>query len=105
MWDPSSLTRDQTHTLCIGRQSLNYWTARESLYLLFLMQLVIHFGHKPSHDISRWLKEGMREPGCLDSNPGSSTSCDFKLPNSLLVSLVCKVKMIKEHISTSFYEF
>lgn len=25
---------------CIGRQSLNYWTSRESLYLLFLMQLV-----------------------------------------------------------------
>ena len=29
MWDLSSLTRDQTHTPCIRRQSLNHWTARE----------------------------------------------------------------------------
>ena len=29
MWDLSSLTRDQTHTLCVGRWSLNHWTDRE----------------------------------------------------------------------------
>ena len=29
MWDLSSLTRDQTHTPCIGRWSLNHRTARE----------------------------------------------------------------------------
>ena len=29
MWDLSSLTRDQTHTLCNGRGSLNHWSARE----------------------------------------------------------------------------
>ena len=29
MWDLSSLTRDQIHTPCIGRWSLNHWTARE----------------------------------------------------------------------------
>ena len=29
MWDLSSLTRDQTHTSCIIRGSLNHWTARE----------------------------------------------------------------------------
>ena len=29
MWDLSSLTRDRTHTPCIGKWSLNYWTARE----------------------------------------------------------------------------
>ena len=29
MWDLSSLTRDGTHTPCIGRRSLNHWTARE----------------------------------------------------------------------------
>ncbi|XP_068416960.1 uncharacterized protein [Eschrichtius robustus] len=28
MWDRSSRTRDQTHTRCIGRRSLNHWTAR-----------------------------------------------------------------------------
>ena len=27
----SSLTRDQTHIPCIGRQILNYWTTREVL--------------------------------------------------------------------------
>lgn len=93
---------------CIGRQSLNYWTARESLYLLFLMQLVCVWGlHKPRAMtyLDIWLKEGMQEPGCLDSNPGSSTSHDFKLQNSLLVSLVCKMKMIKEIFQQVFYEF
>ena len=29
MWDLSSLTRDRTHTPCIGRRSLNHWTTRE----------------------------------------------------------------------------
>ena len=29
MWDLSSLTRDQTRIPCIGRQSLNLWTAGE----------------------------------------------------------------------------
>ena len=29
MWDFSSPTRDQTHTPCIGRRSLNHWTPRE----------------------------------------------------------------------------
>ena len=29
MWDPSSLTRDQTDTPFIGRWSLNHWTTRE----------------------------------------------------------------------------
>ena len=29
LWDLSSPTRDRTHTIYIGRQSLNYWTTRE----------------------------------------------------------------------------
>ena len=29
MWDLSSLTRDQTCTSYIGRQSVNHWTTRE----------------------------------------------------------------------------
>ena len=29
MWDPSFLTRDQTHTPYIGRWRLNHWTAKE----------------------------------------------------------------------------
>ena len=29
MWDLSSLTRDQTRTPCIGKQSPNHWTTRE----------------------------------------------------------------------------
>ena len=28
MWDLSSLTRDQTHFPCLGRQILNHWTTR-----------------------------------------------------------------------------
>ena len=29
MWNLSSLTRDQTHTLCVERWSLNHWTVGE----------------------------------------------------------------------------
>ena len=29
MWNPSSLTRDQTWVSCIGRQILNHWTTKE----------------------------------------------------------------------------
>ena len=29
IWELDSLTRNQTYTPCIGRRSLNYWTARE----------------------------------------------------------------------------
>ena len=29
MWGLISLTRDETYTTCIGRWSLNHWTARE----------------------------------------------------------------------------
>ena len=29
MWDPSSLTRDRTHTTCIGRLSLTHWATKE----------------------------------------------------------------------------
>ena len=36
MWDPSSPTRDQTRTPCIGRLSLNYWTTREVHYIFLL---------------------------------------------------------------------
>ena len=39
MWDLSSLTRDQTRTPCIGRQSLNHWTAREVPCPIFLIEI------------------------------------------------------------------
>ena len=32
MWNLSSLTRDQTHIPCIGRQILNYWTIKKVLF-------------------------------------------------------------------------
>ena len=35
MWDLSSLTRGRTRTPCIGRGSLNHWTAREVLPSFF----------------------------------------------------------------------
>ena len=36
MRDPNSLTRNQTHTSCIVRRSLNHWTAREVPRCYFL---------------------------------------------------------------------
>ena len=38
MWGLSSPTRDQAHTSCIGRQSLNHWTARDVPINCFLSQ-------------------------------------------------------------------
>jgi len=35
MWDPSSVTRDWTHTPCIGRWSLNHWTTKDVLGFFF----------------------------------------------------------------------
>ena len=51
MWDPNSPTWDGTHTPCIGRWSLNHWTAREVsvfillfiTYLLFSTYFIIYF--------------------------------------------------------------
>ena len=40
MWDLSSPTRDQTHTSCIGRQSLNHRTTREVPNLINIYQVV-----------------------------------------------------------------
>ena len=48
MWNLSSLTRDQTCTPRIGRQSLNHWTAREVPQIIFLkinINIEIHDEH------------------------------------------------------------
>ena len=37
MWDLSSSIRDWTHTPCIGRRSLNHWTARQVSIILLLV--------------------------------------------------------------------
>ena len=34
MRDSNFLTRDATHTLCTGRQSLKHWTGREMPYFI-----------------------------------------------------------------------
>ena len=41
MWGLSSLTRDGTHTSCIGRWSLNHWTAREVPRLILWFFMII----------------------------------------------------------------
>lgn len=69
-WDPSSPTGDGTCTLCLGRQSLNPWTARE-VPLLFI-------------NLRIWKMEGH----CLVSKTGpqcglSQTAWNH-LPSSLL---------------------
>ena len=38
MRDLSSLTRDQTHAPCIGRLSLNLWTARRASHPILVIQ-------------------------------------------------------------------
>ena len=44
LWDLRSLTRDRTRTPCIGRQSLNHWTAREVPYKVVLI-IHLHYIH------------------------------------------------------------
>ena len=55
--DLSSPTRDQTHTPCTGRWSLNHWTAKESLYSI-LVSPSISFSHphlpSPRHLPLQW---------------------------------------------------
>ena len=51
MWDLSSLTRGWTHTTCIGRQSLNHWTAWEVSTWYFYSGYVDNF-FPLSHHIS-----------------------------------------------------
>ena len=45
-WDLSLPTRDQTHTPCIGRQSLNHWTTREVPTMIFFLVLYVRINHK-----------------------------------------------------------
>ena len=53
MWDPSSPTRDRTHTPCIGRRSPNHWTAREVPVSIFLVKVLhlfqLFLGRNCSH--------------------------------------------------------
>ena len=39
-----SLTRDQTHVSCIGRQVLNHWTTREGLPQFLYSSVSVHLG-------------------------------------------------------------
>ena len=40
MWNLSSPIRNWTHTLCIGRQSLNHWINREVPYIIYMYNWV-----------------------------------------------------------------
>ena len=63
MWDPSSLTRDWPCTPCIGRWSLNHWTAREVavlifkklLFLFYNLKYIIFFNGSPITKYLMWL--------------------------------------------------
>ena len=46
MWNLSSPTRDQTHMLCIEKQSFNCWTTRENPYLFYILVTHIRFFSK-----------------------------------------------------------
>ena len=45
MWDLSFLTRGQTHTPCIGRQSLTHWTTKEVPRNTFSMSIFSYIFH------------------------------------------------------------
>ena len=60
-WDLSSLTRDQTHTPCIWRQSLNHWTSREVPPLSFasvVLESLRAFGLQPARLLCPWDSPG-----------------------------------------------
>ena len=41
LWDPSSLTRDQTQALAVRARSPNHWTAREFPSFFFFLEVSI----------------------------------------------------------------
>ena len=42
IWNPNSLTRDQTHVPCVARQILNHWAAREApIFQLLQASLIL----------------------------------------------------------------
>ena len=43
------LTRDQTHTLCFGRQSLNHWTASQVPHLCTFIYPIPHLVFSPTN--------------------------------------------------------
>ena len=86
MWDLSSPTRDQIHTPCIGRRSLNHWITREvpsktilteqgwntpGIYFPFLFSISYVHGRLPSGSAG---KESACDAGDLGSSPGLEIS-------------------------------
>ena len=75
MWDPSSMTRNRTHTPCIGRQSLNHWKVKVkslSRSQLFTTPWTAAYQAPPSMEFSRqeyWSGLPFPSPGDLP-NPG-----------------------------------
>ena len=49
MWDLSSPTRDRTRTPCLGRKSVNHWTAREVPW--FFVSFFFFFNFKLSNNL------------------------------------------------------
>ena len=54
MWDPRSPTRDWTHTPCMGRWSLNHWTAMKVPFLFL-------FTRGPAPSITKAKTKGLRQ--------------------------------------------
>ena len=66
MWDLSSPTRDETWVPCIGRQILNHWTTRKSLFSSYI--------DYTGFPVSSAGKESTCNGGDSGSIPGSESS-------------------------------
>ena len=61
-WDLSSLTRDLTHTPCIGKQVLNHWTTKEvHVFWIILVALLMDVEKNGLQDCKTLLSSGPSE--------------------------------------------
>ena len=78
MWDLSSQTKDGTHTLCIGRWSLNQWTPREvPTWNIFRCAFIIFSANEKNSSEVRFF------PRCslaLSSSPEAAATCGHLPP-------------------------
>ena len=81
--DLSTLTRDGTHTLCTGRRSLNYWTARGSPWAGFFK------GSQDSRQIVLSNNDLIWRPIIETSCSFSEDSCRFSSVQSLSHVQLC----------------
>ena len=82
MWDLSSLTRDWTHTPCIGRWSLNHWFTREVPIERFFIKIwPIWLWRVKTPKICSWQSRDPWTNALISSSPSLNLKAGDGCPN------------------------